>query len=136
MAHLSVIPQLYEYSKRGRAHRACPSLHYSLYVIARSSGLSGSLQQQRRSCNDDANVGDNAAIVADKIKIDKDSVLGSFYRSIDLVDLFPLLHVLDLFPDGCKFRRSCLNVRGLREKLQHVYMAVAIISVMVSRTWS
>jgi len=36
---------------------------------------------------------------------------------VDLVDLFPLLHVLDLFPDRSEFRRGCLNVGRLREEL-------------------
>lgn len=70
------------------------------------------------------------------MKIDKDSVPSPFYRSIDLIDLFPLLHILNLFPDGCKFRRGCLDVRGLREKLQHVCMVIAMVSVMILRTWS
>jgi hypothetical protein len=64
--------------------------------------------------------GNNAASVAGKIKIDKDGVLGPVYRSIDFVYLFPLLHVLNLFPDGCKLRCGCLDVWGLREELQHV----------------
>ena len=36
---------------------------------------------------------------------------------VDLVDLFPLLHVLDLFPDRSEFRCGCLNVGRLREEL-------------------
>jgi hypothetical protein len=70
------------------------------------------------------------------MKIDKDSVRSPFYRSIDLIDLFPLLHILNLFPDGCKLRRGCLDVRGLREELQHVYGAVAKISMMILRACS
>jgi hypothetical protein len=54
MTYLSVIPQLH--FKWGRIYRVYPSLHYSFRVIARGSGLSGRLQQQRRSCNDDANI--------------------------------------------------------------------------------